>query len=396
MKTLTDCRQYRCTEPCVPHKQVKARCDQCNLYDPITERILMVKLAGMGDVLRTTACLSPLKKLYPHSHITWITRSSSVPVLARNPLIDRLISVESNYLEFLLAEHFELALGPDTDLLSASIMQITNAEQKRGFVADGRGGVTALNEAAQVWWQMGLDDEAKRANRSTYGEWLYAICELPLPVACPSLHLTDEVRQRVSGYLLSQAPKAEQFVCFNTGGSTRWQEKRWKIQHYDALARMIATAAPSTVVVLVGGSAESEINHHLLGLWPKFIDGGTNNSIEEFAAIIAASAWVLTPDSLGYHVACAVGTRALCLVGPTSPWELDLYGKHQVFYSDLPCIGCYLASCPFPVTCMDRLTASTIWPRIQPLFEPLLDHNSDRAKPIGSCAAQKEMDVRPG
>ena len=46
-----------------------------------------------------------------------------------------------------------------------------------------------LNDAAEAWWRMGLDDNWKQNNRRTYGEWLYDICELPVPVVRPSLHV---------------------------------------------------------------------------------------------------------------------------------------------------------------------------------------------------------------
>jgi heptosyltransferase-2 len=364
MKIHTDCRHYRVSVPCRFHKQTQVRCEGCLDHAPIEQRILIVKLDAMGDVLRTTACLPPLKRLYPRSHVTWITRRDSRAVLAGNPWIDRVLVVESNYMEFLLSEEFDLALGPDADLLSASITGLARAGTKRGFVADGRGGVVPLNAAAEAWWRMGLDDATKRANQRTYGEWLYAICELPDPVARPSLQRGADVDDRVGRFLRRSAPAARRWVCFNTGASARWEEKRWKQHHYRDLALLMRGHDPSTAVALVGGPGEAEFNAGLLACGAGFIDGGTNNSLEEFAAVIGACDWLLTPDSLGYHVACAVGTPAVCLVGPTSPSELDLYGVNQVIHADLDCIACYLSRCPLATTCMDALTPQVVWPRV--------------------------------
>jgi ADP-heptose:LPS heptosyltransferase len=366
MMIHTDCRHYRSSLPCAPHKQTHVRCERCADYSPIDHRILVVKLDAMGDVLRTTTCLPPLKALYPRSHVTWITRASAEPLLRGNPSIDRILTVESTYLEFLHAEDFDLALGPDADLLSATIMQIARAGTKRGFIADRRGGVTPLNEAASAWWQMGLDDTAKRENRRTYGQWLYDICELPPPVARPWLRPGADAREAAERFLREQAPAATYRVCLNTGASGRWSEKRWKAQHYAELARLVRAHDPGAAVIVVGGPAEAEFNAALLASTPGLVDAGTANSIERFAALVAASDWMLTPDSLGYHVACAVGTPAVCVAGPTSPWELDLYGVNQVLHADLDCIACYLAACPHETTCMDALTASAVWMRASP------------------------------
>lgn len=361
----TDCRHFRSSEPCAPHKATRVRCGECSVYDPIRERILIVKLGATGDVLRTTICLPPLKARYPNSHITWVTRPSARAVLAGNPAIDRVLTIEGNYLEFLIAEEFDIAIGPDADLLSASIMRLAHAHEKRGCIADGRGGVRALGDAAIAWTRMGTDDGLKQENRRTYGELLYDMCDLPTPVAPPSLSVSGASHERMATFLGRHAPDAKRRVVFNTGASTRWREKRWKSAHYHGLARLVKAESPDTAVLLVGGPGEAEFNRHLLLSDAGFVDVGTDRTIEDIGALMAACDWVLTPDSLGYHIACAVGTPAVCVVGPTSPWELDRYQRNLILHSDVECIACYKAECPLPRTCMDMLTPEAAWRHIR-------------------------------
>jgi heptosyltransferase-2 len=335
------------------------------VYDPIGERILIVKLGSLGDVLRTTSCLAPLKARYPRAQITWVTRSDARELLARNPAIDRVLTIDENHVDILLVEEFDLAIGPDCDVLSASIMRLARASERRGFIADGRGGVIAAGDAASEWWQTSLDDDRKQGNRRTYGEWLYDVCGLEGPVAPPTLPLTHGARTRIADRLAVCAPWARRYVGVNTGASARWKEKRWKAAHYRDLFRLIGHEDPESAIVLVGGPQEAAFNRELLCADVGIVDGGTANSFEEFGALVAACDWVLTPDSLGYHVACATGTPAACLVGPTSPWELDRFGRNVVLHSDLPCIACYRSECPFPRTCMDALTAESVWQHVR-------------------------------
>ena len=49
------------------------------------ERLLIIKLDAMGDVLRTTALLPALAEVHPQAAIDWITRPESVPLLGNNP-----------------------------------------------------------------------------------------------------------------------------------------------------------------------------------------------------------------------------------------------------------------------------------------------------------------------
>jgi len=361
MKIHTDCRHYRASVPCSCHKRTGTPCCDCGEYAPVDERILIVKLDAMGDVLRTTACLEPLKHLHQRSHVTWITRANAAPLLAGNPLVDRILAVESNYLEFLHAEEFDLALGPDADPLSAAIMLLAQAREKRGFVSDRRGGVVPLNAAAESWWRMGVNDALKKQNRRTYGEWLYDICELPPPIARPWFQPSDTALRTAARVFGGSAAGAGLRVCFNTGAGPRWEEKRWKLRHYAELADLVCDRWPGAAIALVGGPGEKAFNAALLASNAGFVDAGTDNSLDTFAALIACADWCLTPDSLGYHVACAVGTPAVCVVGPTSSWELDCYGTNRVLHAGLECIGCYLAKCPLTTTCMDALTARHVW-----------------------------------
>jgi heptosyltransferase-2 len=361
MSIHTDCRHYRASVPCSFHKRTGRSCDDCDELAPIDERILIVKLDAMGDVLRTTACLAPLKRLHPRSHVTWITRANAVPLLAGNPLIDRILPIESNYLELVHAEEFDLALGPDADPLSAAIMLLAHAGEKRGFVSDRRGGVVPLNAAAESWWRMGVNDALKRQNRRTYGEWLYDICELPLPLARPWFRPSDTSLRAAARIFGDRPAGTGARICFNTGAGPRWEEKRWKRRHYTELADLVRDRRPDAAIALVGGPGEKAFNTALLASNPNFVDAGTDNSIDGFAAVVASADWCLTSDSLGYHMACAVGTPAVCVVGPTSPWELDCYGTNRVLDAGLDCIGCYLATCPLSTTCMDALTARQVW-----------------------------------
>ena len=360
----TDCRQFRISQPCEPHKQTGVRCDGCAAYDPVRERVLIVKLAAIGDVLRTTSCLVPLKERYPRCHVTWVTRESAVPIVQGNPFVDRVLPVESNYLELLLSEQFDLMIAPDADPLSAAIAALATSGTKHGFVADGRGGVRATNAAAERWWQVGLDDGLKRENRRTYGEWLYDMCGFPAPVARPMLVVPEETRLQAARTLRERAPHVERWICFNTGGSARWREKRWRRGYYARLARLIVADDRRTGILLVGGPDERDLNREMLLECSDFTDGGTANALPVFAALLSLCDWVLTGDTLGYHVACAVGTPACCLVGPTSPWELDRFDENVVVHAAMDCIACYRATCPLTTTCMDVLTPEAVWKHI--------------------------------
>jgi ADP-heptose:LPS heptosyltransferase len=57
-------------------------------------RILIVRFASLGDVVRSTAIVEILKRRYPHALIDYLTAPISVPILKDNPHINRIFTVE--------------------------------------------------------------------------------------------------------------------------------------------------------------------------------------------------------------------------------------------------------------------------------------------------------------
>ncbi|MCX5902559.1 MAG: hypothetical protein NTV89_03620 [Proteobacteria bacterium] len=109
----TDCRYFLGSKPCVPHKKYGAQCETCTSYEPVSLRILIVKLDSMGDVLRTTSVLPALREEHPACFITWITRREAVELIAHNPHLDELLVLEAGALSQLLVRKFDLVLGLD-------------------------------------------------------------------------------------------------------------------------------------------------------------------------------------------------------------------------------------------------------------------------------------------
>src|SRR5436190_16855412 len=87
-----NCRFFLGDRPCIWHKRNGAVCT-CDHYEPVEQRILVIKLDAMGDVLRSTALLPPLAEQHPRAAVTWITRKESVPLLSRNPYIAEVLEL---------------------------------------------------------------------------------------------------------------------------------------------------------------------------------------------------------------------------------------------------------------------------------------------------------------
>jgi heptosyltransferase-2 len=357
-----DCRHFTGALPCKPHKHDGRACERCGDYEPVSRRILIVKLAAAGDVLRTTCVLPAMRQAWPGAQITWVTERSAMPLLDDNPLIDRVVARE-DAVERLMVERFDLGFGLDPDESGGALMAVARCDERFGYALDEHGRVLPLNDGASAWWRLGLDDGAKRANRRTFQDLLFETCALSGAVPRPQLFVPDAARRAIQERLGVRVAPFARTVVLNTGGGERWAQKKWTPEHYRALARLVRTEQPDTAVLIAGGPDERALNAALLASFDDegIIDAGCDNSLKEFAAIVELADLVVTSDSLALHMASALSRPVVALVGPTSPWELEMYGSGEVVTARVPCLACYRRRCDKPVTCMELLTPHEVY-----------------------------------
>ncbi len=367
-----NCRYYKGAMPCDFHKKDGRLCDGCSDYEPISLRVLVIKLAAIGDVLRTTSILPALKTKYPGCEITWVTKSSAGPLLKGNRYIDRLLFIEENYVEFLKNEKFNVGICLDADPLSATIHSIADCTERFGFAADQFGKVYPVNERAHEWWLMGVNDTLKKRNRKTYQQIIYEIADLPTDIARPQLEIKESEcrfgRNFVQG---SQLKSAKRIIGINTGGGNRWQYKKWTFEGYVGFIKLMHRRYSDIGIMLVGGPEEIELNQRIITtVGNMVVDAGCNNSLMQFASLVKSIDVLITSDSLGMHIGVALEKPTVVLVGPTSPWELDVFGNGEILYSDIECLVCYLARCDKVVTCMNTLSPEYVASKVERFLQP--------------------------
>ena len=368
----TDCRHYQSDRPCAPHKAHGVTCDGCRFHDPIDTRILIVKLDAIGDVLRTTSLLRPLKAKFPRSEVTWLTRPESMDLLLNNPLVDRRVAFGPEALLLLATKTFDLVMNPDTAEDATRLATLAKGRQKVGYVLDEAGVIRPLNAAAESWYRMGLDDARKRANNRTYQSILLEICDLPT-IDHPILWHVSAIEKAFGrafaerhGLKLGAAPT----LGLNTGAGGRWEWKKWTMEGYTGLIRAVIERVPDVRILLYGGPAERARNAALCSIAPdRVLDTGAENTLREFGALVDLCDVMVTGDTLGMHVATALGKRIVALFGPTSASEIELYGQGEKIVPDgMDCLCCYLPDCEVRPACMQRISVARVLEEVERAF----------------------------
>ena len=150
----------------------------CDHYEQVEERLLIIKLDAMGDVLRSTALLPPLAEAHPRAAITWITRKESVPAASAQSLRRRGAEIGPEALLHLQTRTFDRVINLDASKISAALATAARSSRKDGFVLDEQGYVQPTNDAARRWLEAGVFDDIKRQGTETYQDRMAEILGL--------------------------------------------------------------------------------------------------------------------------------------------------------------------------------------------------------------------------
>jgi ADP-heptose:LPS heptosyltransferase len=355
-----DCRFFLGDRPCVWHKTTGVLCT-CDHYQKIEQRLLIIKLDAMGDVLRTTALLPALAEAHPNSAISWITRRESRPLLERNPFVTEIVNYGEEALLQLQARTFDRVINLDAGKTSSALATVANATQKDGFILDARGCVQPTNAAARRWLEMGLFDDLKRKGTRTYQDLMLEIVGLRGAPHRYVFELTEDERARGRTHLEQRGVDFTlPVIGLNTGAGGRWQLKQWREEGYLELVERLASRH-SAQLVLLGGPEERERHQRLIARSRvPLIDSGCDNPVRHFAAIVAACGLIVAGDTLAMHLSLALARRTIVLFGPTSAAEIEMYGLGEKVLPQMGCLACYKNACDFVPNCMDLITTDMV------------------------------------
>jgi heptosyltransferase-2 len=355
-----DCRFFVGDRPCKWHKATGVLCT-CDHFQRVEERLLIIKLDAMGDVLRTTALLPALAERHPSASITWVTRRESRPLLERNPYVTEILDYGEDALLQLRVRQFDRVINLDAGKTSAALATAANSTIKDGFVLDLRGYVQPTNSAARAWLEMGLFDDLKREGTRTYQEMMADIIGLPGCRHRYVLHLSDEERERGRSHLCKLGIDfCRPIIGLNTGAGRRWELKQWREEGYLELIARLSRKRPAQFVLL-GGPEERERHQRLAARCAvPLIDVGCNNPVRHFASVVGSCDLVVTGDTLAMHLSLALNRRTIVLFGPTSATEIDLYGLGEKIVPKMDCLACYKSRCDFVPNCMDLISTDMV------------------------------------
>jgi heptosyltransferase-1 len=218
-------------------------------------RILIVKLGSIGDIVHTLPALAALRAAMPQAEISWVVERRSSEILKDNPLLDRLIEVDTKalrrglmsgetlraprqQLRRLRASAFDLALDFQGLLKSASIARLSGARRVFGY---SRAGLREPASAVLLSKRIAVPRNVHVIRKSLL--LLEGALGIPVPdeFSFP-INTTAEHEGEAQG-----AAAGERYAIINPGGG--WPTKLWSAERFGQLAdRLWASVGMSSLV----------------------------------------------------------------------------------------------------------------------------------------------------
>jgi lipopolysaccharide heptosyltransferase I len=296
-------------------------------------RILIVKLGSIGDIVHTLPALSAIRRAAAGAEISWVVERRAAEILRDNPLLNRLIEVDTKALrrwpmsgETLLAPRqqlrrlrastFDLAIDFQGLLKSAAIARLSGARRTYGFSREH------LREPASRFLLSKTIPIRPRTHVIHKNLRLAAAAlDIQVPVAPEDLEFVIATRPEHEREAEEAARGFEAgYAILNPGGG--WPTKLWSAERFGALADELWThhSLPSLVTY---GPGELELAEAVEASSKSGRTRAVNLSLKGFYALAKSErARIYVGGDTGpTHLAVAAGTPVVGLFGPTEWWR---------------------------------------------------------------------------
>ncbi len=372
--TVPDCRRFTGYKPCFPG----TRCyETCVDPSPYGTRILIINLDAMGNVLVTTSILPALKRLYPQSHISWITLKNAAPLLAFNPYVDRVYTWEPEQWLILQSLQFDLLLNVDKSVRSGALAGSVTATARRGFGINRNGVIVPLNPEAGENYILGLDDHIKfRVNQKTGPRLLCEQFKLPyrrdryvLPLSAGENAWVEEFK-RAHDLADRDGNAPDLIVGFNTGCSELYPNKKMTVEQHVELIRRLRSVG-GVRLVLLGGPEDTLRNAEIARqAGDAVVQTPTTEGVRRGLCAVDLCDVVISGDSFGMHAAIGRGKYIIVWFGVSCWPEIELFDNGlKLIPHGLECSPCWKKECPYNLECIQQIDLDAVVKEVTRLRE---------------------------
>ena len=306
------------------------------------ERLLIVRLGSMGDVLHALPAAAALREAFPESEIGWAIERRWAPLLVadgtplagprspQRPLVDHVHVVNTlawrkapyavetwvevlNTFRGLRAQRYEVAIDFQGSIKSALVAQLAGAGSRIGFS-------TPREKPATMFYTSVVAPSGRHVIEQNFSLVGFPLCSSVSSVA--NLLPRDPAAESSIEAKLRDIPR---IALLNPGAG--WGAKQWPAARYGEVARLLRDDGILSLVNY--GPGEEELARAV-----EAASGGNARAIlctlSELIALIRRAALFIGGDTGPMHLAATLGVPVVALFGPTDPARNGPYSMRAI------------------------------------------------------------------
>lgn len=308
------------------------------------DRVLIVRLSAMGDVIHTLPAVQALRRAYPNAMIGWIVEERWAELLCapgetrrgarslQRPLVDWVHAIDlkgwrnslfsvptieqiARVWNDVRSVQYKVALDLQGAIRSAVIASWSGAPVVFG-AREPREGPAALwyTQQATPWGVHVIEQNLSIIKALTRQKMDMPAVEFPR-----DCHAEDMIEHRL------QTAGIREFAILNPGAG--WGAKQWPAKRYGQVARALAGRGIRSIVNYGPGEAD------LAREAEQASEGAANalqSSMSELIALIRRAKIFIGGDTGPLHLAAALKIPVVAIFGPTDPARNGPYGTESV------------------------------------------------------------------
>ena len=308
---------------------------------PHADRILLIRLGALGDVVRTLPAFASIRAHYPRAHLAWLVERNAESAVRAQPGVDEVLLFPREELEAALRawqplsmlreagrfvadlrrHRFDLVLDFHAILKSGLIARLSGASLRVGYDRPHS------REAAWRFANRRARIEPARISRFDRNAALIeflGIRRAPVAEAAPAdVPVLPIEPSRADRFALQRGSRPDSApIVIHPGTSPATPYKRYPVEAWGEVARRLAD--DGFLCIVTAGPADSET-----GLARAVVESSAGAAelapptptLADLAALYSTCRLFLGSDSGPLHVASLVGTPVVQVLGPTDPVE---------------------------------------------------------------------------
>ena len=280
------------------------------------QKILVIKLSALGDFVLALAAMKKIRQAHPKAHISLLTTPPFEGLAKASPYFNAVFTDgrPTNFAQWMMLRKRLRAAGYARvyDLqTSANSNRIFQAMRPHPPPWSGVAFGASLPHKNPL--RNGMHTLERHADQLMYaGIWADAPT---VPGTAPGPDLSwvlAKAGERPSAVGVKPKP----YVMFVPGGSAHRPEKRWPVQKYGELARILY--ARGLDIVIIGGPQESSLAQAIQRQVPRSRDLTGRTDFASIAVLGAKAALAIGNDTGPLHLAAAAGAPTVVLFSSVS------------------------------------------------------------------------------